>query len=526
MVCLLAVGTSHAATVVIQNADGAGEGFNDPTAAAPVGGNPGTTLGAQRLNAFTYAANLWAASLQSNVTILVSAKMDPQTCTPTSAILGSAGTTTVHRNFAGAPLTNTWYCQALANALAGADLDGTNPDISATFNSNLNGSAGCLGGRSWYYGYDSNPPGSDIDFVSVVTHEIGHGLGFQTFSNVSTGAKFMSGNDVYMLKLDQLGAAQPNYSLMTNAQRVAANISDPNLRWTGANVDAAAAAIPLTAGLSGTHVRVHAPNPVAPGSSVSHFSTAVTPNEIMEPNYTGPNHNIDLSLELLKDEGWVVIPSCSPGITTVNDTDTLTTNQTATTWTIKVEVTNTGAFAATGVSATMYGGPAWLAIPDANGTYPDLAASASSFNTDTYGLDITNWPGGPFQVNLQVYWQDNCGGNHNQILTLDLQPATLPTPVVHRPGFENRLDANIPNPFNPSTTIHYEIANSGQASLRIYDVSGALVRTLVDRSHTPGDYEVRWNGHDEMGRPVASGVYFYRLETQRFTQTRRMVLLK
>ena len=76
---------SFAATVVIQNVDGAGEGFNDPTPAAPVGGNPGTTLGAQRLNAFTFAANLWGAALQSSVTILVQAKMDPQTCTATSA---------------------------------------------------------------------------------------------------------------------------------------------------------------------------------------------------------------------------------------------------------------------------------------------------------------------------------------------------------------------------------------------------------------------------------------------------------
>jgi len=526
LACLLTAGPSWGATVIIQNADGPGEGFNDPTPAAAVGGNPGTTLGAQRLNAFTYAADLWAASLQSSVTIIVSAKMDPQTCTSTSAILGSAGATTVHANFTGAPVTNTWYCQALANSRSGTDLSAANPDISATFNSNLNGSAGCLGGRKWYYGYDSTPPGSDIDFVSVVTHEIGHGLGFQTFCNVSTGAKFSGQNDAYMLKLDQNGAVPSSYSAMTDAQRVAANISDPNLRWTGSNVDAYQATIPLTGGLSGTHVRVHAPNPVVPGSSVSHFSTAVFPNEIMEPSYTGPNHNIDLSLQLMKDIGWVVIPQCTPGITTVDDVDTLTTNQTLTTWNVKIKVANTGAFAATGVSATMYGGPAWLAIPDAIGIYPDLAAGASSFNTDTYTLDLTNWPGGSFQVSLQVYWTDNCGGNHNQILTVDLLPATLPTPVGHNPGYVTHLDANIPNPFNPSTTIHYEIGKSGPVSLRVYDISGALVRTLVDRSHAPGSYEVQWNGHDASGRAVASGVYFYRLEAKGYTQTRRMVLLK
>src|SRR5678816_2754872 len=122
MLSMMIAGSSLAATVIINNVDGAGEGFNDATPAVPVGGNPGITLGAQRLNAFTFAANLWAARLQSTVTIVVNAKMDPQTCTASSAVLGSAGTTTVHANFVGAPVSNTWYCQALANSLAGTDL--------------------------------------------------------------------------------------------------------------------------------------------------------------------------------------------------------------------------------------------------------------------------------------------------------------------------------------------------------------------------------------------------------------------
>jgi len=84
----------------------------------------------------------------------------------------------------------------------------------------------------------------------------------------------------------------------------------------------------------------------------------------------------------------------------------------------------------------------------------------------------------------------------------------------------------VPNPFNPSTAIRYEIVESGRASLRIYDVSGALVRTLVDRSHDVGDYQASWDGRDQTGKAVASGVYFYRLETHDYAQTRRMVLLK
>jgi len=611
LACLLIAGSASAATVIIQNADGAGEGFNDATAAVPVGGNPGVTLGAQRLNAFTFAANLWAAQLQSNITILVSAKMDPQTCTASSAVLGSAGATTVHANFSGAPVANTWYCQALANSLANTDLSAANPDISATFNSNLNGSAGCLGGKKWYYGFDSSPPGTDIDFVSVVTHEIGHGLGFQTFSDVTTGAKFMSNNDTYMLKLDDLGAVQPNYSLMSNAQRVSANVDDPNLRWTGANVDAFSAGIPLSGGLSGSHVRVHAPNPLVLGSSVSHFSTSVFPNEIMEPVYTGPNHNINLSLQLMKDIGWNLVPACSPGVTTVNDIDTLTVHRQATTFVVKVKVKNTGAFAATNVSASMSGGPAWLGFTDANGAYPDLAAAASAFNTDTYTLDVSNWPGGAFQVNLQVSWTDNCGGNHNQTVPVDLQPQpflavaissfqasaqservnlsatfrsdlnvenvaiyravgdgpmrvldnvaptdqsrfaytdTRVTPgsryryqlgitdadgevvsqirMVTVPKLDASLEQNEPNPFNPVTTLRFTLPARDRAVLSIYDTNGRLVKTLLDEVVPAGTTALNWDGRNDSGATVTSGVYFYRLTAGKFSASRKMLLLK
>src|SRR5262245_38213915 len=111
---LLVAGVAGATTITIVNNDGVGEGFNDPTARAPVGGNPGTTLGAHRLCVFQQAAGIWAGSLQSNVEILVRSQFNPQTCTATSAVLGSAGPTTNHANFTNAPFPNAWYHQALA----------------------------------------------------------------------------------------------------------------------------------------------------------------------------------------------------------------------------------------------------------------------------------------------------------------------------------------------------------------------------------------------------------------------------
>src|SRR5215468_3257192 len=125
-VALLAVlatfGAAHAANVTVISYDGPGEGFNDPTPIAPVGGNPGTTIGAQRFNAFQHAANIWGALIDSPVVIRVGARFDPLSCSASSAVLGSAGPTNAVRDFAGAPVANTWFAIALGNSLFGSDL--------------------------------------------------------------------------------------------------------------------------------------------------------------------------------------------------------------------------------------------------------------------------------------------------------------------------------------------------------------------------------------------------------------------
>src|SRR5688572_13773882 len=111
---LLAASAAPAANIQIVNLDGAGEGFNDPTPAAPVPGNAGATRGVQRLNVFNAAAAVWGAALKSTVTIKVDANFDPMIpCDPGSAVLGSAGPKTAHANFAGAPVAGTWYVQAV-----------------------------------------------------------------------------------------------------------------------------------------------------------------------------------------------------------------------------------------------------------------------------------------------------------------------------------------------------------------------------------------------------------------------------
>jgi len=105
----------------------------------------------------------------------------------------------------------------------------------------------------------------------------------------------------------------------------------------------------------------------------------------------------------------------------------------------------------------------------------------------------------------------------------------IPDPIGIDPiAFENKLGDAYPNPFNPTTTIKYNIKERAHVSLKVYNVAGQLVRTLVDEMQTPVEagFAKEWNGMNDQGQPVSSGVYFYKLMTKNFSQTKKMVLLK
>ena len=89
-----------------------------------------------------------------------------------------------------------------------------------------------------------------------------------------------------------------------------------------------------------------------------------------------------------------------------------------------------------------------------------------------------------------------------------------------------RLQQNSPNPFNPSTTITYQLPASGDVTLAIYNLTGQKVRTLIDQHAESGHHTAVWDGQDETGHRVSSGVYVYRLRAGDYVETRRMTLLK
>jgi hypothetical protein len=260
------------ATITVVNVDGPGEGFNDPTPAAPVGGNPGTTKGQQRLIAFQFAADIWGATLDSNVQIFVTAAFNPLGAN----VLGSAGTTFVFSDFGsifpfpGAKVANTWYHSALADKLAGAELNPGFADINAQFSSNFD----------FYLGLDNNH-GAQNDLVAVLLHELAHGLGFSAFVNSSTGANFAGRTDIFSrFTFDNTSGLV--WSNMTNAQRQTSAINFSNLVWIGPNVTAD---VPSVLSFGSPIVRINSPAGI---SGSKQFGTAAFGPSITSPGITAP----------------------------------------------------------------------------------------------------------------------------------------------------------------------------------------------------------------------------------------------
>lgn len=212
--------------IIIINGDPPGQGFNDPTPAVPIGGNTGTTLGAQRLQVFETAASIWEATLHPKLDIRVLATFEPLG----TNVLGSAGTTFIHADFPGAELPGTWYHAALANQLSGQDLaaqesgDPNVPHIRARFTTQF----------PFYFGLDNNEIPGTTDLLVVLLHEIGHGLGFANFVNEATGALTADLPDIYSQYTLDVTTGKV-WNQMTNAERAASAIRVGLVSWSGVN---------------------------------------------------------------------------------------------------------------------------------------------------------------------------------------------------------------------------------------------------------------------------------------------------
>src|SRR5262245_14389983 len=178
------------------------------------------------------AAQTWSAALAMTIDVEVDASFDPLPCTMNTAVIGQGGATEVNSNFMNAT-PNRWYPVALANQVAGSDLNGATSEIELEINVNL-GSASCFSGRPFYLGLDGAAPMNSIDLLSTALHELAHGLGFFTLVDLTNGTRPSNMNDVFMVHLEDHSSAR-GWGSMTNAQRLASSIDTGDLHWTGTN---------------------------------------------------------------------------------------------------------------------------------------------------------------------------------------------------------------------------------------------------------------------------------------------------
>lgn len=155
-------------------------------------------------------------------------------------------------------------------------------------------------------------------------------------------------------------------------------------------------------------------------------------------------------------------------------------------------------------------------LPDHPCATGRTVAGIGDFNGDgaddfaTYSQSVC----GPGRVNAVNIF----GGWNSKPTDIPDDNRTLPSDI--------ELSQNYPNPFNPSTTIEFEIAKPARVVVRVYNTLGEVVRTLVDRQFAVGTHRVVWDGRDDHGREVASGVYLYRLTAGGVTQEKKMVLVR
>ncbi len=153
----------------------------------------------------------------------------------------------------------------------------------------------------------------------------------------------------------------------------------------------------------------------------------------------------------------------------------------------------------------------------------------ANFNVPESELKVLHYDGSSW-VDITTSIDTNANILCGTTTTLSPFAVTQPsgaTDVGDRGPAQFALHPCVPNPFNPSTTIRYDVPNGGaRVSIAVFDVTGRRVRSLVDGAQPAGQQSVTWDGRDDGGTTVASGVYFYRMTAGSFAQTRKMVLLK
>jgi len=528
--------------------------------------------------AFQYAVDIWEVLITSTVTIKVTARWTPLD----PGVLGSAGATALYRDFGGAPVPGTWYPVALAEKLAGGNVN--HPD-SSEINANFNSTQ-----PSWYFGTDGNPPSGQYDLVTVVLHELGHGLGFFGSMTVASGMGSWGGGTGFPFIFDRFaenGSGQQliNTSIFPNpSAALATQLTSNNIFFDGTNANA---------GNGGTPPKLYTPATWTPGSSFSHLDEttfpAGNPNSLMTPGLGTAEaiHSAgNVTLGMFEDWGWTTTPPPPSNIKWEEIFDGTTPPAG---WRVvdndgsgsALEYTQLIVFTSGDSVLPQIGASYWYSnFTNANGSglideylisprvpgiqngdslYFYAGAIGGAFDdslrvfistTDSllgsftnqigyfrvdgpvgswhsYGFDISQFDGEDIFVAVNYFIVDGGPtGTHSDnvwidhfLITTD-NPTSVSDDSPNTPG-EFILAQNYPNPFNPETAISFELSAISFVDLRVFDLLGREVATLVNEEKGPGTHRVFFDGSG-----LSSGVYLYRLRVGGDIRTKTMVLMK
>jgi PA domain-containing protein len=549
LVLALALGAREAhATFVIVNMDGPGEGFNDPTPAAPVGGNPGTTVGAQRLNVFTKAGQIWDALLSSPVTIFVRASFDPLPCSANSGVLGSAGPNAIESDFAGAPYAATWFTSAEANRIAGTDLEPGVDDIAAQFQSNV-GTPGCLSTRSWYYGFDGNEGATGIDLLPVLLHEFGHGLGFLTLTDETNGSYYAAMPTIFDRYLMD-NVSNKHWIDMTPAERVSSAINTTHLVWDGPSVTArvpqvlgkrahvvASGALtgdflsgqgvfsaPITlGGVTGDVVLVNdGVGTTTDGCETPFVNAATVAGHVALVDRSAACSMAQQSLNAQNAGAIAVIiinnvagpepqlrgaaPTVSIPVASLSQTD------------------GNALRAALGsgtVHVTIALDPAHLAGADDSHRVEMFAPNPDQPGSSVSHFDVSAFPNLLMEPSINPDLTTNVDLTLNLFKDIGWYPGS--TGVGDRPVADLGLSI-APNPSTTGGTVQFALGARRPVDVAVYDVAGRTIAHLAHGMMGPGRQTVSWARRDDADHRVGPGVYLIRLRSGSVERTVHVVL--
>jgi len=165
-------------------------------------------------------------------------------------------------------------------------------------------------------------------------------------------------------------------------------------------------------------------------------------------------------------------------------------------------------------------GCSWLSVNTSSGTISPGNTTNVQVSVSASGLS-----NGQYNCSLNISSNDPNNPTVSVPVTLNVGPVSVDDSKNKLPtAFQ--LFQNYPNPFNPTTTISYQLSELSNVELSIFNLTGESVSTLLTTIQAPGNYQVEWDGRDEMGNQVASGVYLYRIKAGKFIQVRKMILMK